>query len=227
MRRERTNVLVTAGATMVMIDQVRAITNIFKGRTGTAIAKKFAEAEYNVTLITSSPNLLAKPIPKNLRVIAYKTYDELFSAMSDEIQSKKYHAIIHSAAVSDYYANGVFVKDEQGKLIEIDSSGKIPSTIKESYVRMTPTEKIIDKIRPEWGFTGYLVKFKLQVDISENELRAIADKSREASRADMVVANCLEWCEERAEVRTKNTVTPVSRKDLARVIMEIIEEEIL
>ena len=52
-------VLVTAGATMSPIDKVRAITNIFKGRTGTAIAKYFAKSRrHDVTLITSSPGLL-------------------------------------------------------------------------------------------------------------------------------------------------------------------------
>ena len=52
------SVLVTAGSTMVPIDKVRAITNIFNGRTGTNIALYFAQQGWNVTLVTSNPSLL-------------------------------------------------------------------------------------------------------------------------------------------------------------------------
>ena len=34
-----------------------------------------------------------------------------------------------------------------------------------------PTEKIVDKIKGDWGFKGQLVKFKLQVGISDDELK--------------------------------------------------------
>ena len=51
-------VSVTAGSTMVPIDKVRAITNIFNGRTGTNIALYFARQGWNVTLVTSNPSLL-------------------------------------------------------------------------------------------------------------------------------------------------------------------------
>jgi len=52
-------VLITAGSTNVMIDQVRCISNIFKGKTGNAIARFFNDTE-EVTIILS---LKRRPLP--------------------------------------------------------------------------------------------------------------------------------------------------------------------
>lgn len=218
MKKARKKVLVTAGATTVPIDQVRAITNIFKGRTGTDIARHFAKKGHEVTLITSNPDLLGKDDAARMCIVTYKTYDQLLTAMEREIVEEDYDVIIHSAAVSDYKVGGVFCKDGKGKLVGIDNSKKMSSEHKELFLRLVPTEKIVDKIRKPWGFKGYLVKFKLQVGISDAELKTIADKSRKASQADMIVANCLEWAHERAEIRTEKTVIPVRRKDLAKAM---------
>ena len=209
----------TAGATTVPIDQVRAITNIFKGRTGTEIAKHFAGRGHLVTLITSNPGLLSNKDTFRMCVIPYRTYDQLYAAMEKEIRLVKYDVVIHSAAVSDYKVTGVFLRGKATEMLTpIDSSKKMSSAHKELYLRMVPTEKIVDKIRKPWGFKGYLVKFKLQVGISDAELKSIAEKSRVASHADMIVANCLEWSNERAEIITAKTTTPVSRQDLAKAI---------
>jgi phosphopantothenate---cysteine ligase (CTP) len=218
MKKAKKKVLVTAGATTVPIDQVRAISNIFKGRTGTEIARHFAKKGHEVTLITSNPDLLEKDDADRMRIIPYKTYDQLLQAMEKEIVGGGYDVVIHSAAVSDYKVDGVFYKDGKGKLVGVDNSKKMSSDHAELFLRLVPTEKIVDKIRKPWGFKGYLVKFKLQVGISDDELKIIADKSRRVSQADMIVANCLEWARERAEIRTENSVIPVRRKDLAKAM---------
>lgn len=220
MKKKR--ILVTAGATTVPIDQVRAITNIFKGRTGTKIARHFAKKGHCVTLITSNPALLEDKTADNLRIIAYRTYDQLYEAMKKEISHGKYDIVIHSAAVSDYKVGGVFYKNGGGKLVSVDNSKKMSSDHNELFLHLVPTEKIVDKIRKPWGFKGYLVKFKLQVGISDAQLKSIAEKSRITSQADMIVANCLEWANERAEIITEKTTTPVKRQDLAKAIRKEI-----
>ena len=52
--------------------------------------------------------------------------------------------------------------------------------------------KLIDMVRSPWGFRGTLVKFKLEVGISDERLLEIAEKSRIHSQADFMVANTLE-----------------------------------
>ncbi len=55
------NLLVTAGNTLVPIDRVRAITNVFTGRTGASIARCAWERGHTVTLLTSHPEVVDAP----------------------------------------------------------------------------------------------------------------------------------------------------------------------
>jgi|WetSurMetagenome_2_1015567.scaffolds.fasta_scaffold427929_2 phosphopantothenate---cysteine ligase (CTP) len=215
------SVLITTGSTMVPIDQVRTITNIFQGRTGTNIALYFAQQGWDVTLITSNPSLLEGKSIGDLLVITYKTYDELFSAMQKSICSeRKYNAVIHSAAVSDYRVEGTYLYEPEGRMQVVGSKGKISGGFEELYLRLLPTQKIVDMIREPWGYSGYLVKFKLQVGMSDDQLLKIAEDSRAHSKADMMVANCLEWANERAFVMTQGRTVSVARANLPETIMQ-------
>jgi phosphopantothenoylcysteine synthetase/decarboxylase len=239
-------VLITAGSTNVMIDQVRCISNIFKGETGEKIADYFScKSENKVTLITS--NKQNETI--FFRRLHYKTYDELYALMEQEITTGNYDVVIHSAAVSDYKVEGTYVfktypqgdkRDEYGWVVgpgpglaKVDSSKKISSDNKELYLKLVPTEKIIDKIRKPWGFNGVLVKFKLQVGITDLELLEIAKKSMATSKADFIVANCLEWSKDRAYIlradespNSFNGIASVSRDVLANRLLEMIEGKV-
>ena len=192
-------ILVTSGSTQVNIDSVRVITNIFKGKTGNTIAHQLGKA-HDVTLLTSNTNMV--PPPQVNEIIKFRTYDELYNKMKEIV--KDFDIIIHSAAVSDY------------KPIPFD--GKISSDKDELIIKLTPTEKIIDKIR-DWGFNGKLVKFKLQVNTSDEKLVEIAEKSRIHSNADIIVANCLEWANERAYVISDTVIENVKRSKIYESIV--------
>lgn len=229
-------VLVTAGNTMTMIDSVRGITNIFRGRTGHQIADQMRDAGHEVILLTSSPDLVrSHPIADavaegTLTVIAYKTYDELLTKMEYAVKNSRFDLIVHSAAVSDYKVVGTYVPCDPSEspyvgpmrfvIKMLEKIGKISSSHKRLFLELVPTEKIIDKIRRDWGFKGYLVKFKLQVDMSDAELIEIARKSRTQSGADMIVANCLEWSRDHAYVIGRDDVAhSVTREEIAQAIL--------
>jgi len=216
-------VLITAGATMSMIDQVRGVTNIFRGQTGTKITKYLHYRGYNVTLLTSNARLAGQRKKARWRVRKYRTFNELLHLMQEEICSGTYDAVIHSAAVSDYEVADVWVKDIDGRLVMIDNSKKISSEHEELFFRSVKTEKIVDLIRAPWDFKGYLVKFKLQVGITDDELLKIAEASRTHSDADMIVANCLEWSRKSAFVMTGENVVRYSRKNLPAAITDRME----
>lgn len=239
-------ILITAGSTQVMIDKVRAITNIFHGRTGTEIARYFFDATtkkegedpefcHEVTLITSSPHLFLDGenlrededapgvyrcvLGRKVRVLKFKTFDELAALMETEIRTGNYDVVIHSAAVSDYQVDGAFEWRVGGHLERICSDAKISSKHHEIFLRCVPTFKIVDKIRREWGFWGKLVKFKLEVDKSDEELIEIVERSRAVSDADLIVANCLEWARERAFIIDREgKVKSVSREQLPEAL---------
>ena len=214
--------LVTAGSTAVKVDRVRILTNIFKGRTGETIALAAAEAGWDVTLLTSRDftDALAGKVSR----IPYRTFNELADLMEEEVRDGAYDAVIHSAAVSDYRPDGVYTADTESRLVSLElkgsSAGKIPSTHEELFIRMVPTFKIVDRIRQPWGFGGKLVKFKLQVGMSDDELVAIAKRSLKQSHADVIVANCLEWSSRWAYVIDKDeTLVKVSRENLPYALL--------
>jgi phosphopantothenoylcysteine synthetase/decarboxylase len=212
-------VLVTAGNTMTMIDDVRAISNIFRGKTGNKIAEQMCEAGHNVILLTSSPDLvLHRSVPDistegSLAVVAYKTYDDLLAKMEYAVRNNRFDLIVHSAAVSDYKVVGTYVPCEPN---ESPYVGPMHFVIK----MLEKIGKIIDKIRRDWGFKGYLVKFKLEVGITDGKLLDIARASRVQSNANLIVANCLEWASERAYVIGRDDVAhAVKREDIALAIL--------
>lgn len=190
-------VLITAGSTIVPIDKVRVISNIFKGKTGTLIAQYFAERGAMVTLLTSNPELMKDYDGPKIKVATYKNFNDLFSEMELYVPSGGFDAIIHSAAVSDYECSGAYVMQKR-KLEKLNSKTKISSRHKELFLKFTPTPKIVDYIKKQWNFKGVLVKFKLEVGLSYEALIDIATKSMNDSNADLIVANCLEWSSKRA-----------------------------
>jgi phosphopantothenate-cysteine ligase/phosphopantothenoylcysteine decarboxylase/phosphopantothenate--cysteine ligase len=193
---DKPRVLITGGSTRVMIDQVRCIGNIFKGRTAIHLADHFIREGCDVVVI-GNPGMSdfsesARGKLRRLRVLPYKTYDQLYKTMEEVITNREFDVIIHSAAVSDYRVADVLNSDMKSVM-----AGKVSSDSDELYLKMVPTEKIVDKIRG-WGHKGKLVKFKLQVDMPVSELIEVAKNSRKTSDADVIVANCLEWARDHA-----------------------------
>lgn len=218
------NLLVTAGSTAMPIDRVRILTNIFKGRTGEAIAKTAAQTGWHVTLLTSRPGPEEILGPGgSVRRVRYRTFDELAEMMEREVREGNHNAVIHSAAVSDYRPDGAYVLGEDGRLSPLNATGsaaaKIPSNHERLYIGLVPTFKIIDRIREPWGFRGTLVKFKLQVDMSDGELLGIAGRSMAHSKADHIVANCLEWSDQYAYIMSADGETVKVRRDLLPITL--------
>jgi len=88
------SVIVTAGGTRELIDEVRFIGNRSSGRMGVEIAKAARDLGAEVTLV--SANLEAEP-PKGIRNIAVSSVDELEQAMDQSAD-----VIVMAAAVSDF-----------------------------------------------------------------------------------------------------------------------------
>jgi phosphopantothenoylcysteine synthetase/decarboxylase len=237
------NILVTAGNTQTPLDRVRCITNIFSGRTGAQIAARSFDRGHSVVLLTSHPEVLdstptsRERVSPDWRVRTYRTFDDLDAAMGEEIKGNRHDVVIHAAAVSDYQAAGTFVLapgttfdpaeltwaagSEQPRCVDV-ASGKVKSSHPELWLRLVPTAKLVDKIRPVWGFTGILVKFKLEVGLSEAELETVAERARTHSGADLMAANTLEGMYQWAIVGAGDRYRKVSRAELADYLLDQI-----
>lgn len=228
-------VLVTAGSTQMPIDKVRCISNIFKGRTGSDIAGHFYDSGYEVTLIGNNYtfDVLNKNYPENrISCLGYKTYDELYNLMKKEITEYNYDIIIHSAAVSDFKCSAAY--SDIDDLIAWDQTykrgyniynqqGKIPSG-NTLYLALTPTEKIVDKIKTSWNYKNLLVKFKLQVGLSSDKLIEIAKNSLKQSDADFIVANNLDDFSDFSKssmfiIDKNDKIVTCSRTDLPKLLL--------
>jgi phosphopantothenoylcysteine synthetase/decarboxylase len=208
------NLLITAGNTLAPIDRVRGLTNVFTGRTGAAIALHAHGRGHRVVLLTSRPDAVSALHPdaaglgERWTLIRYSTYDDLHSLMERRVRAGDVDALIHSAAVSDYLAAGVYAPaegtrffpedgawggaaDEPPRLASRDAE-KVKSDEPELWLRLIRAPKLIDHVRADWNFRGLLVKFKLEVGLDDIQLLETAERSRVHSGADLMVANTLE-----------------------------------
>ncbi|HET6573809.1 MAG TPA: phosphopantothenoylcysteine decarboxylase [Fimbriiglobus sp.] len=220
------NVLVTAGNTQTPIDRVRCVTNIFTGRTGARVAVEAHRRGHAVTFLTSHPEVIDGPAPDpaRWRVTQYRTYDDLDRLMGELIPSGGFDAVIHAAAVSDYAVAGVYAGPAPGAA-PVDAAGKIKSHHDELWLRLVPTAKLVDKVRGEWGFRGVLVKFKLEVGVTESELLAVAERSRLQSAADAMVANAFETRHQWAYLGVRGgPYERLTRSELAPRLLAAVEE---
>ena len=237
--------LITAGNTRVPIDRVRCITNIFTGRTGARLALHAHARGYRVTLLTSHPEVVpelagATPLDaERWSVRRYATFDDLRGLMAETVRADT-DVVIHCAAVSDFLSAGIYapapgtrfrpedghwVPAGQGEAVLADrAAGKVKSDEPELWLRLVRAPKLVDFLRTDWGFRGVLVKFKLEVDVSDEQLLATAERSRRHSAADLMVANTLEGADAWAFLGpVAGRYERVTREEMPRRLLDQVE----
>ena len=90
-------VLITAGATIEMIDPVRAMTNLSSGKMGYAIAQAATDMGAEVTLVSGATSLTA---PKNVKNISATSAGAMYLAVMANVA--KQDIFISVSAVADY-----------------------------------------------------------------------------------------------------------------------------
>lgn len=201
-------ILITAGATWIKVDDVRIITNRFTGNTGLYLAKELKKRGHSVTLLV---NTHALGDLGGFKVISYRYFDEFKSGVSRLLKEKKFDAIIHTAAVSDYKLKGV-------------KRGKIPSGKKSLVLKLIPTMKIVKIIRT-LAKNSILVQFKLEA--KRKGMLEAAYKSLKNNNSDYVVANALEDLSGGYKAflinKKKNVIKVSSKKSLAAELSTIFK----
>ena len=172
------NILVTSGGTQEYIDDVRIMTNISSGKLGSLIASKFALLSQCRVHFVYGKNT---EVPENCPTVALYRIKSAQEAM-DKIKElvPTMDVVVHCMAVSDF----TFKRDSAVKCKSSDPEAFI------EYMRrtITPNPKIISHIK-EWNPNTFLVGFKFEVGVSEEELASLAQTSLEKNKCDMVRAN--------------------------------------
>jgi phosphopantothenoylcysteine decarboxylase/phosphopantothenate--cysteine ligase len=168
-----TKILVTAGPTIEYIDPVRVITNKSSGLMGIEVTREALLRGAEVTLIygpgTATP-------PEKARVIRVETTKEMHEAVISELKSQKYDIMIAAAAAADW-------KPKKRYDYKV-ATGKTPTL----SLPLEPTAKIIDavkKVSPK----VFLVPFKAEYNVSDDELIERAFERLKEAKADLIVAN--------------------------------------
>ncbi len=165
--------LITAGPTLEYIDPVRIVTSKSSGRMGIAIAQAAYQRGAKVTLVYGHGML---PAPEKVRVIDVETTQEMFEAVTGELLKKKYDVLIAAAAVADW-------------IPETQQKEKVPTAKTQTLsVTFQPTPKIVDAVK-DIQKSIYLVLFKAEHNVSDDELIERAHTRLLRAKADLIVAN--------------------------------------
>ena len=187
-------ILITSGGTTEKIDSVRGITNHATGTLGKYIAETFLEKGYQVTLVTTKEAV--KPVDHPLLTVHTITnVDSLLSTLEPLV--KTHDVFIHSMAVSDY--TPVYMTDlnevEQAEhvsdlLNRQNTESKISSKEDYQVLFLKKTPKVISLVKT-WNPDICLIGFKLLVNVSKDELFAVARESLQKNKARYILANDL------------------------------------
>ena len=165
-------IIVSAGGTYEEIDAVRGITNRSSGKMGLEIAKEAFIQGADVTVVTGRVEV---HIPKLFKRVRVESVDEMRNELIKLLPEND--IFVSSAAVSDFTV----------EKISLEGKDKISSE-EDFNLHLTPAPKIINivkEINPEI----FLVGFKAEYNVSDDELISSARKRMKTSEADLIVAN--------------------------------------
>ena len=166
-------VLVTAGPTMEYIDPIRIETNKSSGRMGMAMALEAYRRGADVTVVG---DLEQTNLPSNISLRRSETTQEMREAVEKSLESERYDFFIAAAAAADYAP----AEKRPNKIATKD--------VPELTLRLVATPKIIDRvkeIRPQI----FLVGFKAEHDVSDEELLGKGKRFLRDSKVDLLILN--------------------------------------
>jgi phosphopantothenoylcysteine synthetase/decarboxylase len=147
------------------------------------------------------------------------------AAVADYIPQMVYRVVSRNAApASDSHSGAETWVVEPADGV----GGKIKSNYEQIAVLGARTTKLIDMFRRQWAYRGILIKFKLEVGLSDDQLIEVAGNSRLVSDADLMVANTLAMArpaagEGGAYLIDGTGPTRVSRTELAAKILQWVK----
>ena len=169
-------IVITSGPTRAPLDAVRFLSNISSGRFGVLLAREALKKGAVVTFIYGRGSLIPSG-HQRLKLISVATNDDLAVTLKRCLTKSHCDIVIHAMAVLDF-------KPEKLK------KGKTKTKEGCWILKLVPTPKIILSIK-KWSPKTFLVGFKLEVGVSQQELLRRARALLKKSGADLVLANQL------------------------------------
>ena len=217
-------VLITSGGTKDNIDNIRSITNLSTGKTGSTIAEYFTNQGYKVTFLKSIDSFSTKNVSKQIEFSNYKSIEK---KLRDELHNNSYEMVIHLAAISDYSPTSIKTNNTE---FELPTDSKLSSENDLIMITLKKNKKLINEIK-NWSTNKNvkLVGFKL-VSNTDTDKDRIINKLFADSNTDLIVYNSWSDRENNTqkdfEITTKNSVVlkAENAKDLAIFLEKYISE---
>jgi phosphopantothenoylcysteine decarboxylase/phosphopantothenate--cysteine ligase len=196
-------ILVTAGATLEMIDPVRAITNLSSGKMGYAIAQAAFEMGADVTLVSGASVL--KP-PLGVKFVSATSADSMYLNVMQNIAAQD--IFISVAAVADYSPTET-------------SAQKIKKSKSSLTIELKPNKDILAEVA-SLPNPPFCVGFAAETE----NLLEYAEAKRKSKRLPLIVANLMSD----SMGKDENSVTLLDDKGthtLPRLSKKLIAEMLL
>ncbi len=197
-------VLITAGATLEMIDPVRAITNLSSGKMGYAIAQSAADMGAEVTLVSGASSLST---PMNVTKIKAESANAMYDAVMSNIS--KQDIFIAVAAVADYRPAS-------------QSNKKIKKSASSLTIELTPNKDILAQVA-SLPNAPFCVGFAAETE----NLLEYAETKRQLKKLPLIVANLASDAmgsdENSVTLLDKNGAHPLERApkiEIARLLLQ-------
>ncbi len=170
---EGTKFIVTGGATREYLDDVRFLSNPSSGLSSLYIARALQKNGAEVKYVLGEGNTIQTDLDIPSVTIVRSTAD-MYKYIRDQISKGGVDGLISVAAISDYQPNY--------------QKGKIPSLQEDMSIELKPTIKIVKAIKKEFP-SLFIVAFKAEVGIAEQELVSKATQYLKENNVDIVCAN--------------------------------------
>jgi len=161
-------ILVTAGATLEMIDPVRAITNLSSGKMGYAIAQAAFEMGAEVTLVSGATTL--KP-PMGVKLLSATSADAMYQSVMQNIARQD--IFISVAAVADYSP-------------AVSQTQKIKKSKSSLTLELKPNKDILAEVA-SLPSPPFCVGFAAETE----NLLEYAEAKRQSKKLPLIVANLM------------------------------------
>jgi phosphopantothenoylcysteine synthetase/decarboxylase len=195
--------LVIGGCTQEPVDSVRVISAPSPGHNARRIAEELSSLG-PVLLLTSNIDHIAELPSRELGeaplvAASYATHADLHRLLRHQLSGHHFDAVVMCASVADFRPVSAwtieswdeFSEGMQTWTVREVREEKIRSDIPRLAVLFEPTEKLIRLVRSEFGFGGFLVSFKLEPDMTDDDLLRAAQTALRENGADAIVANTL------------------------------------
>ena len=160
--------LITAGATLEMIDPVRAITNLSSGKMGYAIAEAAFAMGAEVTLVTGATTL--KP-PMGVKLISALSANDM------------YQSVMHNIATQDVFISVAAVADYSPAVSQAQKIKKSKSSL---TLELKPNKDILAEVA-SLPSPPFCVGFAAETE----NLLEYAEAKRQSKKLPLIVANLM------------------------------------